>query len=482
MQTLRIAAILALLLFSQVLCRPQSSDQKDDDYPGDGGKDYEDPEDLEDSDIGRGTSVSPPVILTRPLRVRVSVGTTVEFPCVVKNGDNEVIQWSKGSEPLYFGGAVMTTEPDRIFLAANNSLIVNDVTEYDTSNDWTCTVVMQPPLEIHHSLQVVNQPTQLTEHRSLAVWPAKKITVNESMGVEFGCDSQSKSRPEIKWSLKGKAIAEVPGVSSKNNYVFIEHATRHHAGVYQCLAEDRSASPEHEAIEVVVNYSPFIEVEHDTFHTGLGIISEISCEVDAHPHAHVKWFKNGNVVPQDEKLHHHEKNGKTLHKLIIEHTRKEDLGTYKCKATNDLGEASKDVVLTGAPAKPVLNHGKDRHNQKAHMIRWRVQSFSPITEYKLEYRMKGNENWIEVQPQVTDGQENNFVVESHFENLLPGVYQVRLLARNDFGWSPQSSIHEFRKEIVANAAQNVKGGSSTTRPLAALTALLVVSTRVFTCL
>lgn len=114
--------------------------------------------------------------------------------------------------------------------------------------------------------------------------------------------------------------------------------------------------------------------------------SEISCEVDAHPRAHVKWWKDGAIVSKEgRKIHKHEKGGKTMHKLVIEHTRKEDLGTYTCKAANDLGEASKDVILTGAPAKPVLNHGEDRHTQKAHMVRWRVQSFSPITEYLVSW-------------------------------------------------------------------------------------------------
>ncbi|XP_015110266.1 neurotrimin [Diachasma alloeum] len=494
MQTLGIAAILALLFTAHVLGRPQNADRTYDDYPGDELKEYDDPEDPEEQDTGRGTSSPIPVIQSQALNLKARPGDKVEFPCVISNGENDVIQWTKGSEPLFFGGTVTTDEPERIKLTRSNSLVIDPVTELDTSNQWTCSVLVEPPVILKHSLVVEHGPTDLTnptappDQQPLKVWPGKKIMVNESMTVKFGCESQSKTKPEIKWSLKGKTIDEVQGTRRENNYVFIEHATRHHAGVYQCLAEDRSASPQHEAIEVVVNYSPFIELEHDTFHTGLGMMSEISCEVDAHPHGHLKWYKNGNIVSKVGTTHKHEKTstGKTLHKLIIEHTHKEDLGTYTCRATNELGDASKEVILTGAPAKPILNHGEDLNNQKAHMVRWRVQSFSPITEYKLEYRMKGEDKWIEVKPQVKDGQENNFFVENHFENLLPGVYQVRLLARNDFGWSPQSSIHEFRKEIVADVPQNVKGaggGSSTTRPLAALTALLlVVSTRVFTCL
>lgn len=53
--------------------------------------------------------------------------------------------------------------------------------------------------------------------------------------------------------LQGKTIDEVQGARKEGNYVFIEHATRHHAGIFQCLADDRSTSPQHEAIEIVVN-------------------------------------------------------------------------------------------------------------------------------------------------------------------------------------------------------------------------------------
>ncbi|XP_063981455.1 neurotrimin-like [Diachasmimorpha longicaudata] len=488
MRTLRIAAILALVFSTHVICRPQNADATDDDYPGDANREYDDPEDPDEQDTGAGTPSGPQAILTKPQHFKASVGDTVELPCVVSNRDSDVIQWSKGSETLYFGRTATTSDPERIFLTLQNSLIIKELKEFDTSTEWTCRVLASPPLEIRHSIEVVNEPTQLNDHRSLVVWPEKKIVVNEGVNVTFGCESHSKTKPEIIWSLKGKSIHDVQGARTQNNYVFIDHATRHHAGVYQCLAEDRSASPQHEAIEVVVNYSPFIEEEHRTVHTGLGMVSEISCEVDAHPHGHLKWLKNGIIVPKIGTTHKHEptSTGKSLHKLIIEHTHKEDLGTYVCRAVNELGEATKQVTLSGTPAKPVLNHGEDRQNQKAHMVRWRVQSFSPITEYELQYRMKGENQWIKMKPQVKDGQENNFFVENNFENLLPGVYQVTLTAKNDFGWSPQSSVHEFRKEIVADVPQNVKGaagGSSTTRPLAALTALLlVVSTRVFTCL
>lgn len=63
--------------------------------------------------------------------------------------------------------------------------------------------------------------------------------------------------------LQGERLHNGEIVKDHGNYITIKHATRHHSGRYQCLAEDGSEKPAHEAIEVVVkciviNYINFI--------------------------------------------------------------------------------------------------------------------------------------------------------------------------------------------------------------------------------
>lgn len=71
----------------------------------------------------------------------------------------------------------------------------------------------------------------------------------------------------------------------------------------------------------------------------------------------------------------------------------------------------------------------------------------------MEYRHKGDAEWKKEYPKVIDGKNNQFTVDYPLKNLSPGSYDTTLMAQNDFGWSPRSSIHTFRKEYASDESQ-----------------------------
>lgn len=127
-----------------------------------------------------------------------------------------------------------------------------------------------------------------------------------------------------------------------------------------------------------------IEVEHEIVHTGFGMTSELSCKVHGHPRAKVIWKKNGKQISskKDKRMMTEDK---TIRAFIIENTSKHDLGNYTCTATNVMGEASKDIELTGRPAKPKFVGGEVNDDDSTLTIKWHVESFSPITQYLASY-------------------------------------------------------------------------------------------------
>lgn len=73
--------------------------------------------------------------------------------------------------------------------------------------------------------------------------------------------------------------------------------------------------------------------------------------------------------------------------LLIRRVHAQDFGNYSCVADNQLGKTRKTVTLTGKPRPAIfrstpVSQWKDRYN-----VSWSVDSFAPIEEYRLYYRM-----------------------------------------------------------------------------------------------
>lgn len=92
--------------------------------------------------------------------------------------------------------------------------------------------------------------------------------------------------------------------------------------------------------------APEIEAKKELVHTGLGVESDLSCFVHAHPNPKVTWYKNQTeVLPEKGRIEI--KKNKNLYTLKILHTKQEDLGEYTCAAENKMGRTEKIIRLTG---------------------------------------------------------------------------------------------------------------------------------------
>lgn len=78
--------------------------------------------------------------------------------------------------------------------------------------------------------------------------------------------------------------------------------------------------------------------------------------------------------------------------LTIRRVHAQDFGNYSCVADNQLGKTRKTVTLSGKPRPAIfrsthVSQWKDRYN-----ISWSVDSFAPIEEYRLYYRLLADDN------------------------------------------------------------------------------------------
>ncbi|KYN20034.1 Neurotrimin, partial [Trachymyrmex cornetzi] len=453
--------------------------------------DNEEDEDEEADNIG--TAEMPPQILSHPISVRVKAGDTVILPCQVIHTDNYVVVWLKDDKYLYFESQKYTEDDKRIVRLPNNSLVIYNATVEDSSNNYKCSILQNPhSIDLTHRLLVDENPRQEStppqySHKGIIrVRPSKKVEVNQGHNITLGCETDIQPPPEIKWFIENKKVDGYdPDVILDGNYITIKKVNESHSGLYQCLAEDGSETPAMEAINVVVNSintfafaadKPKIEVERIVY-SGTGVDSEITCIVSAHPVALVMWYKDDKLLTQKKgsiMMFHRiiPNSNKTKHILKILHPSTQDFGEYKCRADNAIGHVIRSIILTGVPSQAKISGAKMTDDDAGIILKWHLESYSPISEYKVQYRRKGDPEWNFIEPEVKDGKGNQYIVECPIPELLPGSYEAILKARNEFGWSLDSEPHTFSGDYPPDLA--LKGNSATVRSPGTFLALILV--------
>lgn len=490
----RILGLLVILLAVQGLCKPTKSTE-DLDYEDDTPVD-EDDEEEEEEDDNFGTVELLPQILSHGISIRVKAGSTVIFPCQVIHTDNFVVTWMKDNKMLYFETQPHVEDPKRIVLLSNNSLVIYNASVSDSSNDYKCSILRQPnSINLTHRLLVdperiheqSSSPPQHSHKGIIRVIPSRRVEVNQGNPIKLGCETDAQPPPEIKWFIENKKVDGYdPDMTLDGNYIIIRKVNRSHSGLYQCLAEDGSKTPAMEAINVIVHYVPEIEVKKHIVHSGENIESEMTCIVSAYPEAIITWYKDGKEIMHKKgsvvMQHGIMKGNKTKHVLKIWHTSMKDFGEYKCRAENTIGKDTKSIILTGLPSQPRLFGAEMTKNDAGLILKWRLESYSPIKEYKLQYRRKGDEKWTTLKPEVKDGEGNQFIVEYPIENLQPGSYEAILSAKNTIGWSASSEPHMFTGDYPSEMAQKDANSAAIQTPGILLALILVVLSCAFTSL
>lgn len=483
----RILGLLVILLAVQALCKPTKSTE-DLNYEDDTPFEEDDEEDQEEDD---NVDAEEPQILSQGQSIRVQAGSTVILPCQMIHIENYAVTWTKDNKMLYFEMQPHIKEDliKRIVLLPNNSLAIYNATVSDSSDDYKCSILRKPEnINLTHRLRVdperthqqstASPPPQHSHKGIIRVIPSRRIEVNQGQTITFGCETDTQPPPEIKWFIESKKVnGDDPNVILKDNYITIKKVNRSHSALYQCLAEDGSKTPAMEAINVMVYYKPEIEVKRNIVHTGESIESEMQCIVSAYPEARITWFKDGKEIMQKKVsviLHHGiMKGNKTKHVLKILHTSTKDFGEYKCRALNSIGADTKTIILTGVPSQArVVNAEVDDSNDI--ILKWHLESYSPIREYKLQYRRKGEEKWNIVEPEVKEGNGNQFTVEHPIKDLQPGSYEAILTARNVFGWSMPSEPHSFTGDYPTLSEMAQKEGNSAAIQTSGILALILV--------
>lgn len=106
-------------------------------------------------------------------------------------------------------------------------------------------------------------------------------------------------------------------------------------------------------------------------------------------HKKVSWLRD--TVPIDPHNEHFSMDNRgTRYTLTVRRVRSQDFGNYSCVADNQLGKNKKNIRLSGEPRAPVIRSNAQSQWRDKYNISWTVDSYAPIEEYKLYYKLLSN--------------------------------------------------------------------------------------------
>uniref|UniRef100_A0A3B4E639 Cell adhesion molecule 1 n=1 Tax=Pygocentrus nattereri TaxID=42514 RepID=A0A3B4E639_PYGNA len=293
--------------------------------------------------------------------VSVVEGETATISCRVKNNDDSVIQLLNPNRQTIYFKDVRPLKDARFQLVnfSDNELRValSNVSLSDEGR-YVCQLYTDPPQEAYADITVLIPPGN-------PIIESREDIVSEGNETEMTCTAMgSKPAATIRWmkgdkELQGKSKVEVTydrmyTVTSLLRFT----VTKEDDGVPVVCIVDHPAVKDFQAQKYLeVQYKPEVKIVVG-FPQGLtreGENLELTCKAKGKPQPQqVNWVKVDDDVPSHAVI--------TGTDLLIENLNKSYNGTYRCVASNSVGESYDDYILyvydsrAGAGAQRAVDH------------------------------------------------------------------------------------------------------------------------------
>ncbi|XP_058835816.1 limbic system-associated membrane protein-like [Topomyia yanbarensis] len=382
-----------------------------------------------------------PKFMTRGHLYKAIIGDSIELPCKVKDLGSYVLLWRRGTSVLTAANLMVTRDP-RFKLVEGYNLQIANVKIQD-AGDYICQIGDNESRDQVHTLEILVPPT-------IRVVPQnRQFTARKGGTVTLECKASGNPVPAIYWHKKDSFT----GAShlSESTTLVMERVDRHHAGIYQCTADNGVREAVNADIEVTVLSPPDITVEKTWVHASEGFDIDLMCTVHGDVNSEMLWYQNSFLLDPTDRRAMYSKGDK--YTLNIRNFQQSDFGNYSCVADNALGRTKKYIEVSGRPGpanflSPAYSTHLDRYN-----LTYTIESIPPLDEIKLLYRkLMMNEtyqhpgNWEDtiLVPTLTRSDPTHFIMSHVIKGLSPNsVYEVMIQARNMHGWNEISDIHQF---------------------------------------
>uniref|UniRef100_A0A3B4E5X1 Hemicentin 1 n=1 Tax=Pygocentrus nattereri TaxID=42514 RepID=A0A3B4E5X1_PYGNA len=272
------------------------------------------------------TILIPPSIREGEPEVSVVENTQALLSCVAEGVPQPSLSWEREGIPL-------TDSVGEYTILPSGELIIDTIQPVDAGS-YTCVA--------SNSVGQDSRTITLSVHTHPAFTELLgDVALNKGEQLLLTCGAIGIPPPKITWSFNNNIIPAYYDHVNGHSELVIEHVSKHDAGTYTCVAENRVGSIKSLGF-VYVKEPPIIDGDiHSNHIEPLGGNAILNCEVRGDPLPTIQWSKKGVAIQISNRIRQLD-NGS----LAIYGTVSEDAGNYVCVATNDAGVVERTVTLT----------------------------------------------------------------------------------------------------------------------------------------
>lgn len=433
-----------------------------------------------------------PVIKSKPKKMAVEEGTTINLPCLMNELTGNIVLWFKDSvsNQIAVGNSIVNGDSRATVTSVDKgkdsgSVLLIGVAAPEDEGTYVCQIQNAKKTEVRHHVTIVTPPSVAisspgNEDVISSLSSSDILTAKKGDDVTLTCTGEGTPTPTISWTrLGGKKMPDGSDSRSKPEIMYTS-VTRKHEGIYKCTAENDLGNKASKTIKVVVEYEPEIEVEEVLIHSQTGDSVELVCNVHAVPKPTIVWRKNNDIIKAENHANIEIKHNGHKHTLSIENVKKEDYGNYHCEAKNSLGSAKRKLEISGKAKAAKFSSDPAGKEVDTFNLEWSAKSFNPITEFELQYRTGQEGSWTKLTITPDESKHPYHKSGKHYFTKLQGAtnYQARVMSKNSEGWSKPSPIFAFATKgaapIAAKTVSDDSAGSGSSLYSSLLTVIFAV--------
>ncbi|XP_021334866.1 Down syndrome cell adhesion molecule a isoform X3 [Danio rerio] len=271
--------------------------------------------------IGRLTVKEPLKAVVSPRKVKGSVGSQVSLSCSVTGSDEFELSWYRNGDKINTGANIRMN-------GINKENLVMDGMAKSDGGVYQC-FSRKAKMSAQDFVQVILEDGT---PKILSAFSEKVVGPNDF--VSLTCHVKGTPQPAITWTLDDEVVAKdsrhriVHSITAEGNvvsYLNISHIQVRDSGVYRCTCNNSAGTVSYQARINVRGSADIRPMKNLTAIAGWDMY--IHCHVIGYPYYSIKWFKNSNLLPFNDRQRAFENNG-TLKLLNVQ--KELDEGEYSC--------------------------------------------------------------------------------------------------------------------------------------------------------
>ena len=267
--------------------------------------------------------------------VTVAAGERMSLECSLETDITNVLIWKKSDRVLYAGN-VRVRHDRRITVDTEARLLVIEAVTPEDEGYYSCEVEdRRGRVQALTQLVTVLQPALVSISQV-----GEYLAVKQGTNLALNCVGSGVPVPEVRWRRGSRLLSRGLGEAG----VLLEYVTREDAGDLVCEASNGVGEMAQDTLNLDVLHKPEVEMlePHLSFQPRCGL--ELQCVVHSSSTPVVQW-RQGDLLL-------HPGPGVTiwsldnLHVLQLASCDPGILGTFSCRADNNLGQAEASVELS----------------------------------------------------------------------------------------------------------------------------------------